>query len=1433
MGKAAPEFRTIPASVLPERVLSRLVPGPKSGYIPPVVQCLVRHFGELSSRLRPTVCSAALVAGLLLAGVARGLSEGEPPTHDDPSLDAKARQGEPASFKRIRETTHVGPVPTKIRVLVGDALIAPPFVMHDQNGNWTGFNIELLRDCALAVGSRIELINIQSGQTVQQMVDSGAVDILPLAFDGDPQLTRIKVGKPLLNVAPGIWIRKEKPVSTDLATLSKIPSSALGIGPTAKWLAGQDIRPSKVARTRREALRILAEGYVDVVFGGHAVMVGEVEALNLADRLTFVSISDGESIGAVSFGYTVRSENEAFWLTAGQDVVGTSGRYAEHYRRFIATRPELDDQAVTSEAVFYSSVAGGGHLPGQTLRLGIADRGRSLDFIYNKETNAGLVIDLGLAIGRALRRPVEFVNLSDESPGDAVARGVVHAVALVPTVDTDTRNIDLLQPLLRLRGTLVMRDGEPAPTTIDELKKLRVAVTWSSGGHRYAAGIAHPNIVPVNGSQVGLDLLKNKRIDAVLMLAAAKRNLQRQGLLPGNLVEHAIPAGGYVNNEVITVRRGNSLLARDMENALAAIQSSGEFDRIYDRWLGDIEPRPNKLNWPVIYTSLGGVVVAIALGLTWIITLRRALAIRTARMRQAEEQTSVLASALPVLMYTYTVHADGTRSGLYFPIPVEGWLNRFPSMHALDRPYEHSLRAAIHPDDLEAYDQAASRARSSLTKFDFEFRLRDANGHYRWLHSISVPKRVPEGVNWDALIVDIDETRTLAQSVQSTKARFSVLVQHAPHAAIQFYDEFGHVKAWNDASTRLYGWTAEEAIGQPIGSLMLTEVEAARFRAEIARLRAGGEPGAPVELHFRTRAGGSGTLVSSVFAIPNADGSAPVEFVCMDVDITELRRVQERERIAREHLAVAMDAATIGAWHVNLLDDTVIADARIVELFGMTGRIEPGVPAANKDLLMNIAPEDIASVAKAWNDAVDEVGSYACTFRVRVDGQERWINGRGRAYPGPDGRAERMVGVSVDITELKRAQIEREQLIVALERSKRLEALGLLAAGVAHDFNNILTAISGYTAMIERNLDDPQSMRDHLHAIENSTNQAALLIRQLIARPARDRAVLSGSDIRDVVQGCVAVATARPHGRVRCRIAAQADVDQLQVNADRAQIQQVVLNLIINAAEAAEAAQSRALDLATIDVGISRRSLTDCDKLVATLSGPLPPGTYLAIDVADNGAGMDDSTQQKIFEPFFSTKVSGRGLGLSVVVSTIHALGGAIKVSSSVGLGTTFRVLLPATTLETTHPDTHEISRMIAQVEAKPTRDTHVLVVDDDPLVHDVIVRGLRSASLRVTAFRDGQQAVDWLAALDPASREQPHVALIDLSMPGIDGVETLRRLRQHRSGLNAVVMSGYASEQVSQDLADLGRVQFLQKPFKLKELQELISSTAATATTS
>jgi two-component system, cell cycle sensor histidine kinase and response regulator CckA len=386
-----------------------------------------------------------------------------------------------------------------------------------------------------------------------------------------------------------------------------------------------------------------------------------------------------------------------------------------------------------------------------------------------------------------------------------------------------------------------------------------------------------------------------------------------------------------------------------------------------------------------------------------------------------------------------------------------------------------------------------------------------------------------------------------------------------------------------------------------------------------------------------------------------------------------------------------------------------------------------------------------------------------------------------------NGKPVAVQGIARDVT-------ERKQLEEQLRQSQKMEAIGQLAGGVAHDFNNLLTAIIGYSGLALQRMEDESPLKPYIEEIKKAGDRAANLTRQLLAFGRKQILQPLPLNLNDVITDLNKMLR-RLIGE-DIRLAARLDLDLKKIKADPGQIEQVLMNLVVNARDAMPRGGNLTIETANVQI----------DEEYAGRHIGVNSGAYVMLAVSDNGTGMDQETESKIFEPFFTTKDKGKGtgLGLSTVYGIVKQSGGNIWVYSEMGHGTTFKIYLP------------QVDDAVGTEQAKPQDDSipggseTVLLVEDEEVVRGLAQRILKDAGYRVITANGGEEAITWCAN----NTETIHLLLTDVVMPDTSGKELAERLSSLRPQTKVLFMSGYTDEAIVHHGVLDSNVEFIQKPF-------------------
>jgi two-component system, cell cycle sensor histidine kinase and response regulator CckA len=439
-------------------------------------------------------------------------------------------------------------------------------------------------------------------------------------------------------------------------------------------------------------------------------------------------------------------------------------------------------------------------------------------------------------------------------------------------------------------------------------------------------------------------------------------------------------------------------------------------------------------------------------------------------------------------------------------------------------------------------------------------------------------------------------------------------------------------------------------------------------------------------------------------------------------------------------------------------------------------------------------PDDRKSCLAAYSLAFDARRDCRLEYRLcRADGEYRWVLWTGVPLYQSGGVFVGYIGSCFDITESRRNQDERLA-------AQKAESLGVLAAGIAHDFNNLLGVIYAEADLALSGLDPRLPARDHIQNINNVATRAAGIVDLLTAYAASGRAPnVEAVDLSDAVEEMLRlmrILLANRHLSVICRLGANLP----PVRANGQQVRRIIMNLLTNAAEVLED-EGGSITVTTALIRVLREQAASVN---------VAEGNYVSLAVSDTGPGMSEETVARAMDPFFTTKSLGRGMGLAVVQGIVRSHGGAIRVSSGAGQGSTFEVLLPCAAERVEEPAN------IPPPAVPPPQPTSLLLVEDEPTLRLAVGTFLKQRGMKVVPASDGREALDKL--LDPTQKID--LVLLDLTLPDMSGFDVLAEIRKLKPDVRVVLTSAYDLDARNPNTVEgASGTTFVHKPYRLNEL--------------
>jgi PAS domain S-box-containing protein len=717
---------------------------------------------------------------------------------------------------------------------------------------------------------------------------------------------------------------------------------------------------------------------------------------------------------------------------------------------------------------------------------------------------------------------------------------------------------------------------------------------------------------------------------------------------------------------------------------------------------------------------------------------------------------------------------------------------------------------SVHPDDRDLVRREYVETTAAQRGFTLDLRMRRHDGTYRHIRQIAIPRWNPDGSLSGFIGVDVDvtELRERSDRIEEAELRYRRLAETVP--VIVWMDDARHRMTYqNPAADRFYGRTLTEETSTTWYEGIHPED---RDRVMDSYRENSARPVPFQHMYRLRRADGQYRWFIEIGVPRYSDDGAFIGFTGVDVDVDDLKQASVRLEEAEARYRHFIEQSSEGIWRLEMdvpVPTTLPEDEQIglwykrcyfaecnLAMARMYGFAAPEelLGARLRDLLPPDDPTNLEMLR----------GFIRSGYRmVNAESHELDRHGRPKYFLNSlvgvieDGCMVRSWGTQQDITERRILEEEARQ-------SRKMEAAGRLAGGIAHDFNNLLTAILGTSELLLSNLPKGDSTREDVEEIKRAATRAANLTRQLLAFGRRQVLQPRTLDVDTLVRGVESLLR-RLIGE-HITLSVQSAGGLWLVRADPGQLEQVIVNLSVNARDAMPTGGSLVIETANL----SFEGASHGEQSI------MKEGDYVLLTVSDSGTGMDDETLRHVFEPFFTTKAPGKGtgLGLATVYGIVKQSGGFIYADSEVGRGSRFRIYLPRVEGVVENGE----SQVVAKVPAKA--EGTILLVEDEEAVRRLARRVLEGLGYRVLEAASGSAA---LALVDALTGELDLV-VTDVIMPGMSGQELSARLRVRRPNLPILYVSGYTDDAILQHGTLLPNTAFLQKPFSPGSLAERIA---------
>ena len=686
-----------------------------------------------------------------------------------------------------------------------------------------------------------------------------------------------------------------------------------------------------------------------------------------------------------------------------------------------------------------------------------------------------------------------------------------------------------------------------------------------------------------------------------------------------------------------------------------------------------------------------------------------------------------------------------------------------------------------------------------------EERFRYPDGKGGWFLTSKYPLYDTNGRLLGLIVLARDITDLKRSADELTDARMR-LSQHLENSLLLVaeLDADSRITRWAGRAEKMFGWKASEAIGRTLAELnTIHPDEADRTAAMMQRLERGKDEHNTLRCRNLTR---DRRVIHCVWwnsVLRNPDRSVR-SYLVLAEEVTYTVETLEKLQASDRLLNTLIHATNTGYAQFDASGRIVAINEIYLAFFGaktpadLLGRsyldlVAPAHRAAAKQTFAKLLKE-----GRINNVEIDLLGAGGkiATFEINANAEN-------------SGEGLRLHGFYRDISERRRALEERRSMEAKLQETQKLESLGVLAGGIAHDFNNLLTGVLGNVSLAAAEIPPDSAAHGFLAQIEKAASRAAELCRQMLAYSGKGRFDVKALDLNALIRetmNLLGISISK-----RARLDFQLAPSLPAVLADTTQLRQIVMNLVINASEAIGERDG----IVRVATGTAQLKAEDLAR--ANASPDAREGNYVWFEVSDTGCGMEPNVLKRIFDPFFTTKFTGRGLGLAAVLGIVRGHCGALTVTSAPGRGTCFRVLLPAS------GDAAEVNPDGALPAGEWKGSGTVLVVDDEDTVREVATRLLEFLGFQTVTAANGREAVELFPTLG-----EVRFVFLDLTMPHMDGQQTLREIRRLRPEQRVLIMSGFSAQDVASRFENDPFVDFIQKPFNLEQAREKIRALLA-----
>jgi|GEM_PF-445542 len=1005
------------------------------------------------------------------------------------------------------------------------------------------------------------------------------------------------------------------------------------------------------------------------------------------------------------------------------------------------------------------------------------------EFLQKDGSMDGISIELARWMSTEMGFQTRFLNMPFQQAQQAVLSGRADVITSMFYSDKRAESFDFSKPLFDVPASIFVKTERPDIARLEDLKGKRIAIPRGdyAGEFLESRGISCEP-VPTDNFAQATDAVLTGRADALI----GDEQIVLYHLFSNRLTTQIKKVGTplYIGKDCMATRKGNAVLDAILAKSLKHAREAGVVDSISRKWLGTGFAGGQSLlaRWGFFILTAASVLVVIAGAVVvWNIRLRHLVEARTRELGINEERFRSYVENVNDIVFTLTP------SGV-FDYVSPNWKEAFG--YDLSETIGRQFDSFVHPDDIPTcYAFLKKVLETGEKQSGVEYRVHHKDGAWLWYTANGSLIRSPDGstVSFIGIGRDIGERKLAEERLRLSEERYSTAFHATPDAVIITNLSDGTCLEVNEGFTDITGYLPEEVLGRSFIELGVWADFGDRERL-VRELRDHGIVKS-LEAKFRCK---DGSIIIGQMSARSIEINGTPCLLSITRDVTQRKQAEQALSENEEMLKSLMELMPVGiAWADH--DGTIeYMNRNFTEYFGYSQADVPTVEqwfqAAYSD------PQDRDRIVPLWRTQIADALEHGVpipTRDARITCKDGTIC---HVIINTQIAQNRILAIFTDIT-------ERENIQKELLKIQKLESLGVLAGGIAHDFNNILTGILGNISFARMLLDESHRASKILQEAEKASQRATDLAHQLLTFAKGSHPIKKAVSARHVMEAAASLVLRGSN--VLSAIHVSEDLHTIEV--DEGQVSQAFNNIFINAAHAMPGG-------GTITITAENFTLDGANRML------LPAGEYVKISVTDTGCGISNDDQKRIFDPYFTTKTGGSGLGLASVHSIINKHGGHISVRSMVGKGTTFDILLPASPLKAPEPE-EDIPLMAAGEHPNGS----LLVMDDEEMILDLTSEILGEYGYHVQTCVNGDEAI----ALYKAAKEAgvPFSAVImDLTIPGgMGGKEAARHILDIDPNALLVVSSGYSNDPVVAEYAQYGFSAMMAKPYKATEVIKVL----------